>query len=314
MLWPATINHHVHCGTCSSSAGHGSGPHRPCCPITPLPTPPPPLPYLTPQAQAAHSRAQSNLRAEHMAALDAAECQLRALPQRHAALRGQAAAAYSAGLSAHEAAFAAVLAAHEAGLGALRLQYAGAEARHRDALQVLGAGGRGRGMGAGRSLCVYAPVCRHGYLCAHARPCQHGPCTQLVGMVTCCLQMLLKASRHPHLVPCPIPLPGSSWAYAALTLMSLCHPKGTVAPLGARALPPWCAYHPQRRLTPGPLVFFCCPGLPLQAVRGGHVAALGGLKDAYVGEAAALLEDYRARLAELRAAFVLLHEAELQEV
>lgn len=86
------------------------------------------------EIQQAHTRAQANLRAEHTASLESFESQLRALPGRHAALRGAAEAAYRTGLAAQEAAFVAAMQLHDQGLAALRLQYTASEGRHREAL------------------------------------------------------------------------------------------------------------------------------------------------------------------------------------
>ncbi|GLC46279.1 hypothetical protein PLESTB_000994200 [Pleodorina starrii] len=90
------------------------------------------------EAQAAYTRAAANLRNEHIAALEGSEGSLRALVPRHGAMRQHMAAAYSAGLAAHEAAMAAAGGHYDSrGLPELRRQYEEAEARHRDALAVI---------------------------------------------------------------------------------------------------------------------------------------------------------------------------------
>ncbi|KXZ51296.1 hypothetical protein GPECTOR_13g783 [Gonium pectorale] len=90
------------------------------------------------EAQAAYTRSAANLRNEHIAALEATEAALRALVPRHAAMRQHMAAAYSAGLSGHEAALAAAGGHYDSrGIPELRRQYEEAEARHRDALAAI---------------------------------------------------------------------------------------------------------------------------------------------------------------------------------
>ncbi|EFJ41138.1 hypothetical protein VOLCADRAFT_107808 [Volvox carteri f. nagariensis] len=90
------------------------------------------------EAQAAYTRAAANLRNEHVASLEATEGALRALVPRHAAMRQHMAAAYSAGLAAHEAAMAAAGGHYDSrGIPELRRQYEEAEARHRDALAAI---------------------------------------------------------------------------------------------------------------------------------------------------------------------------------
>ncbi|KAG2496644.1 hypothetical protein HYH03_005464 [Edaphochlamys debaryana] len=90
------------------------------------------------EAQAAYTRAASNLRAEHLAALEAAEASLRALVPRHAAMRQHMAAAYSAGLAAHEAALSAASGHYDSrGVPELRRQYEESESRHRDSLATI---------------------------------------------------------------------------------------------------------------------------------------------------------------------------------
>ncbi|GLI66116.1 hypothetical protein VaNZ11_009827 [Volvox africanus] len=90
------------------------------------------------EAQAAYTRSAANLRNEHIAALEATESALRALVPRHSAMRQHMAAAYSAGLAAHEAAMAAAGGHYDSrGIPELRRQYEEAEARHRDALAAI---------------------------------------------------------------------------------------------------------------------------------------------------------------------------------